>query len=106
MKSKAPATPRNLRPRAEIVTPAETVTQHNCLQVLGIDDRRFLDYFRDFEKASRLGQLLVVETKDAVAFIRSKRANPASSPPVIDGSGADFEDVDSVLAHLGRRRAR
>jgi hypothetical protein len=71
------------------------VTQANCEAIAGLTPRQFLDLTRAHpELCTALGKIRAVPVEDLLRFLRTHRAAEV---------GAD-EDVDNVLAMVGRRR--
>jgi len=81
-----------------IETP-RTVSQRNCLGVLGLDRRHYLELWRDYRDAGgavmSAGKLRLVEIEPLLAWLRSRR--PATSVPTVVAHDA----VDELAAELG-----
>lgn len=103
--------PRRLRPRAPISTAPISVTQLTCLQILGIDERRYLDFVRQHNvPCVRVGKLVVTEVAAMCAALRhlalDKRPDGAGAhAPDPSDADDDLESVDAVLARIGKKRA-
>lgn len=88
-----------------------TVSQETCREVLGCDDRRYLEKVREHAselRPVRIGRLVVVRVSAWLALIERLGAEGhdvdelAVPPPANDQQP---ETADDVLAALGRRRA-
>jgi hypothetical protein len=102
-------TPRQLRPRPAIALRASFVSQENCLQVLGVDARRFLERVVPTCKASvvSLGKLRLVPIDDAEAALRRLATPAGQHSDDGDDNPVDLQPQtpEEVLAKLGLERS-
>jgi hypothetical protein len=103
---------RNLQPRPAVVIRPAFVSQETCLQVLGVDARRYLELVLPAcaGQVTRLGKLRLVPLDAAEVALRAL----AAAGDDVDGAAVDAAEheeavrqpqtVDEVLAAVGRRR--
>ncbi|HSY22819.1 MAG TPA: hypothetical protein VK841_11925 [Polyangiaceae bacterium] len=97
---------RTPRPRAVVSVTAAMVSQLTCLQLLGVDPRRYLDEVvpRCKGDVTSLGQLRIVPLDIAVAALRRLALTDQGeeAPARVERQP---ETADEVLAALGLERA-
>jgi hypothetical protein len=107
--------PRQLRPRQPVAVAAAYVSQLTCLQLLGIDARRYLETVVPRCKGDvvPLGKLRLVPLDVAVLRLRELAASDDDEHRGVaaDASEVDVEaeddqptSVDAVLRRLGKER--
>jgi hypothetical protein len=98
---------RALKPRPPIAVAAVVVSQLNCLQVLGIDPRRYLEFVAAQRiRRSRVGKLVCVEAEVFVSALRAIAIEDDVEAARVDSEEDEGMSVDEVLASVGRRRVR
>jgi hypothetical protein len=108
MNSTRPRTPRKLRPREPIATAPTHVSQLTCVQIAGIDARRFLELLGDHPEVPRaaVGRLRIVAVDDLRALLArlATTATAGGDDVAEDDDGAPMTP-DAVLARVGMRRS-
>ncbi len=103
---------RTLRSREPITTAPSHVSQLNCMPILGIDARRYLEFIREYEVPHAcVGKLRVAELhvlRDRLRQLATSTTLDVADDLDVQGIEPCNEDdqpetVDAVLAKLGRR---
>jgi hypothetical protein len=81
------------------------ITQLNCTAALGMNECRFLEWIIERGvPCKKEGKLRVVEASTALRFLAPSDSTGASA--VDNDVGSPDDEVDRVLAAVGRRRVR
>lgn len=102
------AVKRQTKPRLGIAPAPVAISQLNCVQVVGIDPRRYLELLVAHPEVPRsvVGKLRVVAVEDFTSLLVALRfSRPLATDIVEDADDETPTTADAVLAELGLRRA-